>query len=238
MNLTAPRFVPLLLLLAAGLAALLAACGGSGDADLPQSVEPTVVISRPTSPPAPTARPAVVTQAMFSQISITSQEVSALYGSTPFTQQRNNFTDITVAFTSSPELGQFLTGQNVTGSYNSWAATSGCVVCAVQVPVMVFPNDNAATMAYDRIRQVNQSIFQNVQQANGFGSYWNASFCQNGTYTSLAGQTLNWMFCAARKGNAVITVAIGGFNFDANNVGNAVRAYAMRVENYLKTQFQ
>ena len=40
-----------------------------------------------------------------------------------------------------------------------------------------------------------------------------------------------------RKGNAVITVAIGGFTYDANAVVTSVRAYATRVETYLKSQF-
>jgi hypothetical protein len=221
-------------------AALLSACGGDSDSDAPASLQPTVVVSQPTAAQptaAATVRPVVVTQAMFASIGIDTNEVTGLFGSTPFMQQRTNVTDINMAFSSSPELSQFLTSQQVSGSYNAWTATGPCTVCAVQVPVMAFPNENAATMAYDRVRQVNQMIFQNVQQAPGFSSYWNSSFCQNGTFATAAGQTLNWMFCAARKGNAVITVAVGGFSFNQMQVGDGVRRYATRAETFLKTQF-
>jgi hypothetical protein len=216
------------------------ACSNGGSDTSPLST-PSVPASSPAANPTAaanqaTARPVVVTQAMLASIVINAQEVGGLYGSTTFNQSRTNVTDIPTAFSSSPELGQFLTSQNVAGVYNAWTATAQCLVCAVQVPFMIFPAESAASAAYDRIRQVNQSIFQNVASVNGFSSYWNASFCQTGTFTS-GTQTLNWLFCAARKGNTVFTAAVGGFNFNAQTVGDAIRAYAMRVENYLKTQF-
>jgi hypothetical protein len=90
-------------------------------------------------------------------------------------------------------------------------------------------------MAYQRVQQVNQAIFQNVAQAANLAAAWDSSFCQNGTFSS-GGQTLNWLFCAARKANAVVTVAVGGFNFNPDGVLTTVRTVANRWDTYLGTQ--
>jgi hypothetical protein len=232
--------LPLLLTLA------LAACGGDGE-EPPGGNQPA---ANPTTPPAaatsqptaaaptaaPTARPVVLNQTQQSQLILTQAELSSLFGTTPFQQIRSNIADVRQAYASSAELGDFLASQNATGLYNAWSATSQCVVCAVQISVPVFPNEAAATMAYQRVQQVNQAIFQNVAQAQPLGASWDSSLCQTGTFTS-SGQTLNWLFCAARKGNAVVTVAVGGFNFDASNVANQIRTAANRMDAYIKAQF-
>jgi hypothetical protein len=226
------------------LVTLTAACGGDDntDSDGGSTTAPPPAAVAPPPPPAAQAsatpgRPVVLTQAMFASIGIDQNEVTGLFGSTPFMQTRSNVTDIPSAFSSSPALGMFLTGQNVQGSYNAWQATAQCTVCAVQVPVMIFPNEAAASAAYVQIVQVNQSIFQNVTPVAGMSAYWDSSFCQTGTFTS-NNQTLNWLFCAMRKGNAIITMAVGGFNFDANAIGNSVRRYGARAETFLQSQFR
>jgi hypothetical protein len=177
-----------------------------------------------------------VGQGQIRNLIIAQNEVQALMPA-GFNQTRTDVTDIPSAFSSSPELGQFLTSQQVIGLYNAWnALTPQCSICAVQVPVLYFPNENAASMAYQRVESVNRMIFQNVSQQGNLGAYWDNSFCQLGDFASQQGTT-RWVFCAMRKGNAVITVAIGGTNFDANAVLGNVRNYATRIETYLKAQF-
>jgi hypothetical protein len=183
------------------------------------------------------ARPTVVNQSHLAQMSFNAAEIMALYGSTAFTQMRMNETDISLAYTSSPELQQLLRSQNAAGRYDAWSASAQCTICAVQSPVLYFPNDSAATQAFERIRQINQTIFQNVQQQPSVGPYWDQSLCQIGQFTTMAGQTLTWHFCAMRKANAIKTTSIGGFNLNAMQLNEAVGGHASRVEAYLKTQF-
>jgi hypothetical protein len=231
------------------------ACGGDDEPSGQGNAAPTATAAQaaasPTtgaqagaSPTAPSAaaspgaaRPVMLTQAQLSSIAITQPEVAALFGTAPFGQTQTNVGDIRTAFSSSPQLGDFLVSQQVAGAYNAWTAMGQCLVCAVQVPVFYFPTEAAATAAYQRVEEVNRMIFQGVNQLGTVGQYWDQSFCQLGNFTSAAGQTLRWIFCAMREGNAVITAAIGGFNFDANMVVTNIRTYATRVENYLKTQF-
>jgi hypothetical protein len=164
---------------------------------------------------------------------MTADEVKGLYGTTPFMQSRTNVTDVKIPYSSSPTLGDFLTGQNVSALYNAWGATAQCVVCAVQVSLLAFPDAAAATAGHQKVEEVNRAIFQNVTAQPPPGAFWDAGFCQSGTFTSGA-QTLNWLFCAMRKGTGAITVSVGGFNYDPKVVGDAVRAYAARVEAILK----
>jgi hypothetical protein len=198
-------------------------------------------VTQPTTPPQatnapqPTVRPLVVNQTHQQQITFTQAELATLFGSTPTMQSRSNVTDVRQAYASSTELGDFLANQQATGLYNAWTATAQCTVCAVQVSVPIFPNEAAATMAYQRVQQVNQAIFQNVAPAANLAAAWDSSFCQNGTFTA-SGQTLSWLFCAARRGNAVVTIAVGGLNFDPNAVLTAVRTVANRWDAYLRTQ--